>query len=80
MGMSKCDKCGEIVDDIDAGFSPGLHKMHHDCGGVWRVVETMEYECVECGWWVTMDNKQGPSCCPYCGARAAKGAISPQKG
>lgn len=35
---SRCDKCGEIVADIDAGFSPGLHEMAHECGGTWRRV------------------------------------------
>lgn len=35
---SRCDKCGEIVADIDAGFSPGLQKMGHECGGQWRRV------------------------------------------
>ena len=38
MAYSKCDKCSEIVSDLDAGFSPGLHRMSHDCGGTWRVV------------------------------------------
>ena len=33
---SRCDRCGEVVTDIDAGFSPGLHEMAHDCGGTWR--------------------------------------------
>jgi hypothetical protein len=36
--MNRCDKCGEQVSDLDAGFSPGLHAMAHDCGGTWRVV------------------------------------------
>lgn len=35
--QSRCDRCGETVDDIDAGFSPGLHEMAHGCGGTWRV-------------------------------------------
>lgn len=38
MASSKCDGCGETVDDIDAGFSPGLQALGHDCGGTWRVV------------------------------------------
>lgn len=37
MISSKCDRCGEVATDIDAGFSPGLHEMKHDCGGTWRV-------------------------------------------
>jgi hypothetical protein len=39
MTGSKCDRCGETVADIDAGFSPGVHGMRHDCGGTWRVVD-----------------------------------------
>lgn len=35
---SRCDKCDETVADIDAGFSPGLHEMAHECGGTWRRV------------------------------------------
>jgi hypothetical protein len=35
---SRCDKCGEIVADIDAGFSPGSHEYGHECGGTWRRV------------------------------------------
>lgn len=31
-----CDGCGETVSHIDAGFSPALHEMKHDCGGTWR--------------------------------------------
>lgn len=44
MKASKCDKCGEIVQDIDAGFSPGLHEMGHGggCGGTWRVIDLAE--------------------------------------
>lgn len=38
MTQSKCDRCGETAKDIDTGFSPGLHRMKHDCGGTWRVV------------------------------------------
>ena len=34
--LSVCDGCGEVVADIDAGFSPALHAMGHDCGGTWR--------------------------------------------
>lgn len=33
---SRCDKCGETVTDLDAGFSPGVQGMDHDCGGTWR--------------------------------------------
>ena len=33
---SRCDRCGETVTDLDAGFSPGLHAMTHACGGTWR--------------------------------------------
>ena len=35
---SECDRCGEAVESIDAGFSPGLHEMRHACGGTWREV------------------------------------------
>jgi hypothetical protein len=43
MSASKCDRCGEVVADIDAGFSPGLHGMAHDCGGTWiRVPDAPE--------------------------------------
>jgi hypothetical protein len=38
MAYSVCDKCGELVADIDAGFSPGLHRMGCKCGGTWQVV------------------------------------------
>lgn len=34
--VSICDSCGEIVADIDAGFSPAVHGMAHECGGRWR--------------------------------------------
>lgn len=34
--INKCDKCGEIVSDIDAGFSPAVQGMTHECGGTWR--------------------------------------------
>lgn len=36
---SRCDKCGEFISDIDAGFSPGLQGMKHGdtCGGTWRI-------------------------------------------
>ena len=33
--VSICDRCGEIVSDIDAGFSPAVHGMAHGCGGKW---------------------------------------------
>jgi len=34
---SKCDRCGEFVADLDAGFCPAIHGMtHHDCGGRWQ--------------------------------------------
>lgn len=35
---SKCDKCGKVVRDIDAGFSPSLQEMAHDCGGTWQPI------------------------------------------
>ena len=35
MAQDKCSKCGEIVKHIDAGFSPALQGMGHDCGGKW---------------------------------------------
>lgn len=35
---SRCDRCGEIVADIDAGFSPATQLMAHDCGGAWQPV------------------------------------------
>jgi hypothetical protein len=35
---SKCSRCGEVVRDIDAGFSPGLQGMGHaGCGGSWKI-------------------------------------------
>lgn len=37
--VNRCDRCGEIVSDIDAGFSPGVHEMAHGCGGTWRQVD-----------------------------------------
>jgi len=37
-GYSKCDRCGETITDLDAGFCPGLHQMGHDCGGTWHRV------------------------------------------
>jgi hypothetical protein len=37
MSASKCDRCGETVDDLDAGFSPAALEMRHGCGGTWRV-------------------------------------------
>lgn len=36
-GASYCDRCGEVVADNDAGFSPGLAGMWHHCGGQWQV-------------------------------------------
>ena len=36
---SRCDKCGEIVADIDAGFSPSSQKMKHECGGRWQKIQ-----------------------------------------
>jgi hypothetical protein len=35
MGKSRCNRCGEVVDDIDAGFSPAVHGMSCKCGGRW---------------------------------------------
>lgn len=32
---SACDRCGDYVSDLDAGFSPGLHEMRCSCGGTW---------------------------------------------
>jgi hypothetical protein len=37
-GVSWCDGCGETVADTDAGFSPGVQRMAHDCGGKWVVL------------------------------------------
>jgi hypothetical protein len=34
--INVCDKCGETVTDLDAGFSPAIHEMRHECGGTWR--------------------------------------------
>lgn len=50
-GASRCDRCGEVVSDIDAGFSPGLHAMAHDCGGTWRRITDAEvdHRCARCG-------------------------------
>lgn len=31
-----CSRCGEVVTHLDAGFSPAVHGMKHDCGGTWR--------------------------------------------
>lgn len=31
-----CDGCGEVVTHLDAGFSPAVHAMRHDCGGAWK--------------------------------------------
>jgi len=40
---SKCDRCGEVVEDIDAGFSPGRHEMRHGhCGGTWRPFDDVD--------------------------------------
>lgn len=39
---SLCDRCGETVSDIDAGFSPGLQGMMHSCGGTWRTLRANE--------------------------------------
>lgn len=30
--MNICDQCGVVISDLDAGFSPALKKMEHDCG------------------------------------------------
>lgn len=43
---SKCDKCGEVVADIDAGFSPGVQGMKHECGGTWRVMPRSTYRAI----------------------------------
>jgi hypothetical protein len=42
MKNSTCDRCSEVVADIDAGFSPGRQGMSHDCGGKWRVTSAAE--------------------------------------
>jgi hypothetical protein len=38
--LNHCDRCGEVIADIDAGFSPAVQEMAHDCGGgqrgTWR--------------------------------------------
>jgi hypothetical protein len=47
MSKSKCDGCGETVADIDAGFSPAVHGMRHDCGGTWRAVVALPDEITE---------------------------------
>lgn len=47
MTSSKCDKCGEIVTDLDAGFCPGQHEMGHGCGGTWRVWKDPLRSCPE---------------------------------
>ena len=41
MSASKCDRCGEVVTNLDAGFSPSRHGMMHGggCGGTWRPYE-----------------------------------------
>lgn len=37
MSTSRCDRCGETVTDLDAGFSPATLGMGHGgCGGTWR--------------------------------------------
>lgn len=36
MSDSKCDKCGAVVSDLDAGFSPADPGMKHSCGGIWE--------------------------------------------
>jgi hypothetical protein len=45
--QSTCDRCGETVADIDAGFSPAAQEMKHDCGGTW--IATSEATPVERG-------------------------------
>lgn len=32
------------MSDLDAGFSPGVHTMAHDCGGTWRPAREREFE------------------------------------
>lgn len=34
-----CNRCGETVSDLDAGFSPAVSRQHHACGGAWRRME-----------------------------------------
>lgn len=38
VSASQCTNCKELVTDLDAGFSPGLHSMMHECGGTWERV------------------------------------------
>lgn len=33
---SRCDRCGEVVTYLDAGFTPDVQEMAHNCGGRWR--------------------------------------------
>lgn len=49
MSASKCDRCGEVVTDLDAGFSPAAHAMQHHCGGAWRVVVQPEKSMLDPG-------------------------------
>lgn len=37
--IDRCDVCGAVSTDIDAGFCPSLHGMAHDCGGTWQRVD-----------------------------------------
>ncbi len=32
---SACDRCGEFIADIDAGFNLGLPDLRCECGGTW---------------------------------------------
>lgn len=40
MKTNECERCGEQITDIDAGFSPADQGMAHGgCGGRWVRVE-----------------------------------------
>jgi len=73
---SKCDKCGDTIFDLDAGFSPSRLGMTHDCGGKWIAAE-LEIEdislgdhirCHNCGTSVepVADARGCGSHCPVC--------------
>jgi hypothetical protein len=36
--VDRCDRCGDVVTDLEAGFCPSLGKMRCECGGRWRTV------------------------------------------
>lgn len=40
---SRCDRCGETITDLDAGFSPAVQGMGHaNCGGKFQRVTLTE--------------------------------------